>query len=724
MSTLALESLTSYVERRRSLTARADVATVASLAVEVLEGFEPHVLVTDQQPAMTDPEAALPLAHWPDGPRWLVVDTVDPVWTALAALIDGDLAAAQLRAQSRLSLRTSQRVATQLHQIITATLNATSATTPSGIASAVVRRARSVFDAEEAWVVLTSPSVPLAMHIVRGQLPRRLDPAAASPLHYLATLTSGEPQHIDDYLLAPLGDGEDTVLGLLAVRRSEPFNSGDRELAALLARVTSATLHALVLRTALSDNEARVRTLVNTAPVAIIETTAAGDIQWWNDDAASLVSTEAGPRWPAALRRHLDDLWRRAVTGEHVTTELEPIDIGDQRRIFAVSMAALPGADAIVTVLADVTTQRALTEEMRHAHRMELRGQVASSVAHDFNNLITLVQGYGDLLRRHVADDHGLELLSALSATAQRAAALTAQLQSVGRTNVAAMAVVDVHDVLGGLAEVVDRVLGPTITLRLDLEAADGRARTDGDRFEKLVLNIATNARYAMDQGGVFTIATGLTTDAPEGLAPAEYVVVSFSDTGRGMDAETLAHCFDPLFTNKGPLRGTGMGLASAARLAQDSGGAIYAHSAPGEGITFRLLLPHVRDADVARVELLGRSDARVAVIDDDVAMWQLMAQILRRQGYTVLDVQTPEALLNDPSLTSLDLLVTDVDMPTMQGDELARSVRRLHPAIGLLLVSGSSDDSALDGLENAVFLAKPFRPTAFVDAVFGLLSR
>ena len=517
-------------------------------------------------------------------------------------------------------------------------------------------------------MLLTSTPSPLAMHVVRGQLPRRLDPSDESPLHYLGELASAEPQRLDDFLLAPLGDRDDTVFGLLAVRRAVSFGADDIELAALLARVTSATLRAMTLRNALSESEARVRTLVNTAPVAIVENTLSGDIRWWNEGAVSLVATDDGPEWPPALRASLVGLWSRAAHGELVTTELDPVVVGSQQRVFSVSMAPLPSGDAVVTVLVDATTQRALTEEMRHAHRMELRGQLASSVAHDFNNLITLVQGYSDLLRGHVDDDEGLALVTALHGTAQRAAALTAQLQSVGRTNVASMAEVDIHDVLGGLAEVLDRVLGAGVTLRLHLDAASPLARTDADRFEQLVLNIATNARDAMDGSGQFVISTTLTHDVPTDLAPGSYVVVSFTDSGRGMDADTLAHCFDPLFTTKGPLRGTGMGLASVARLASDSSGAIRARSTLAEGTTFELFLPHVAGAEVRRLELPVRTDTRVAVIDDDTALWQLMVQILRRQGFTVIDVSSPDELLRDSARTSLDLLVTDVDMPTMQG--------------------------------------------------------
>ena len=721
--TSATECLTAYLERRKEVTPRTDAHGVAALIIDVVASFAPSVVLLEGGSAVSAATHAVALPHWPDGERFLAVGDDDASWIALAALMDADLAASQLRAQSRVSLRTSQRVATQLHQIITATLNATSASTPSGIASAVVRRARSVFGADEAWVLLTTP-LPLAMHIVRGQLPRRLDPTTDSPLRYLSQLTKGEPTRLDDYLVAPLDDGEDSVFGLLAIRRSAPFTSDDIELAALLARVTSATIRALVLRTALGENEARVRTLVNTAPVAIVETSSSGDVRWWNEAARSLLTKGETPQWPIALSDALEPHWRRAARGEHLTAELDPVVIGDHQRIYSISMAPLPSGNAIVTVLVDVTTQRALTEEMRHAHRMELRGQVASSVAHDFNNLITLVQGYGDLLRPHVSDEEGAALLHALSATAQRAAALTAQLQSVGRTNVAAMADVDVHEVLGGLAEVLDRILGASVTVNLTFGADDAVARTDADRLEQLVLNIATNARDAMNQGGAFTITTELTRDVPDELTAGDYLLITFTDTGTGMDAETLAHCFDPLFTTKGALRGTGMGLASASRLAHDSGGTITARSVLGEGTSFQLYLPHVATPSIPRGEQPVRTDARVAVIDDDLAMWQLMVQILRRQGFTIIDVQTPESLLADPERFSLDLLVTDVDMPSMSGDELARTIRQELPDIGLLVVSGSSDDSSIAGLANAVFLAKPFRPTAFVDAVLGLLSR
>jgi CheY-like chemotaxis protein len=375
---------------------------------------------------------------------------------------------------------------------------------------------------------------------------------------------------------------------------------------------------------------------------------------------------------------------------------------------------------------------------------MELRGQVASSVAHDFNNLITLIMGYSELLSRNVAgDEKSTELVHDIQATSSRASSLTAQLQSIGRTSEPSPIRLDLASALSANAEVLERIMGSKNTVAWALADGIPAVVIDADLFEQMILNLSINARDAMPDGGTLrftTVTRRLAADDPRPpqLSAGDYVILTISDTGTGMDETTRERCFEPLFTTKGPFKGTGLGLASARRLVESSGGAITCDSQLGEGTTFTIWLPAPDSPGLAIDEPVNRTDsartprthiaATILLVEDDPGLRRLAFQVLQRNGFVVLEaVSAEDALeLHQRLNAPLDALVSDVVLPAMSGSELAAVLQREQPTLAVLMMSGTASPNIIAGLTpgTATFLAKPFKPSELIDGVIDLLSR
>ena len=674
-----------------------------------------------------------------------------------ATALGVDLERLRLREQSRRAVRASQRVASQLHQLISASLAVGTLTDEAAIAQSLARSARSVFAAERAVVTIGPVHRQLVAFAQRGRAPRLLDDAAAARELGAPVLAAqaSEPWLDGEWLCAPVLDSQRRSRGTLAAQRTTPgvFADEDRELATLLGQLGASALEALELSRTIHDNETRLRILVDAAPISIVESDAAGGVRWWNRSASRLLrwpdfATETTPSvaWPADVHEAVSTLWRDLLSGGLRDTHEFSAELGARERRVLASCAVLPGGDGaphLLTLLDDITDQRELREEVRHAHRMELRGQVASSVAHDFNNLITLILGYSELLARHVAgDETSSALVRDIEATSSRAAALTAQLQSVGRTSAPAPVRLDVGAALSANAEVLERIMGSTITVTWALADATASVTVDADLFEQMILNLSINARDAMPDGGTLHFATTTRrlpddADGDPALPAGDYVVLTVADSGTGMDEATRARCFEPLFTTKGPLKGTGLGLASARRLVEGSGGTITCASRPGLGTTFSIWLPAPSPTDASVGEAnpppagpvtRARLDATVLLVEDDPELRRLALQVLRRNGLVVHEASSAEEALawcRDLS-EPLDLLVSDVVLPAMTGTDLAAALQRDRPDLGVLLMSGTASAGVLDALapDSASFLAKPFTPSALVDEVIALLAR
>jgi signal transduction histidine kinase/CheY-like chemotaxis protein len=366
-------------------------------------------------------------------------------------------------------------------------------------------------------------------------------------------------------------------------------------------------------------------------------------------------------------------------------------------------------------------------DKLRQAQKLEAIGRLAGGVAHDFNNILTAILGYGELvLAQCDASDPRHEDVNEILKAAARAASLTRQLLAFSRREVMVPQVLALDSVIAGMEQMLRRLIGEDIRVTRTTDGTVALVRADSGQIERVLLNLAVNARDAMPTGGSMEIAVAAATvDAAFAsrhplLAPGPYVRLSVADTGCGMTEEVRAHMFEPFFTTKEEGHGTGLGLATVYGIVEQSGGAIEVDSEEGRGTTFHVYLPRVEDrreakpAGTVRSGPIARASATVMLVEDDASIGTLVANGLRKDGFTVLRaMNADEAIEIARSYTaSIDLLLTDVVMPGLNGRELAERITGMRGDIRVLYISGYSDDAILRrGIQTTAvqFLQKPF---------------
>jgi len=360
----------------------------------------------------------------------------------------------------------------------------------------------------------------------------------------------------------------------------------------------------------------------------------------------------------------------------------------------------------MIGVHTDVTERRHTEAQLRQALRMEAIGQLTGGVAHDFNNLLTVVLGNAELLRDRLADDaEARQLAETTLAAAERGASLTRRLLAFARRETLMPERVEPNRLVAGLLPLLTRTLGEDIEIATDLGADLWAVVADAHQLENSLINLAVNARDALPEGGHVVIATRKRVVTPgsklaQSTPPGDYVELLVSDDGEGMPPEVLERAFEPFFTTKDVGKGSGLGLSMVYGFVRQSGGEVVIESSVGRGTTVRLLLPRARpvasaDGGRARLDrLAGGGGERVLVVEDDAAVRELMADLLRDQGYDVVEAADgPNALEVADRAGALDLLVTDMVMPGgMNGAALAARLRGERPGLPVLFVSGYSD--------------------------------
>jgi two-component system, cell cycle sensor histidine kinase and response regulator CckA len=386
---------------------------------------------------------------------------------------------------------------------------------------------------------------------------------------------------------------------------------------------------------------------------------------------------------------------------------------------------------------------RASEEQLAQAQRLEALGRLAGGVAHDFNNVLTVIQGYADLLAVELADNGPLAAdVAEIARAARRAADMTSQLLAFSRKQVMEPRVVRLDEVIAGLRTTLPRILGEDIRVQHRAGAGTGSIRVDPGQIERVVLNLAANARDAMPRGGTLVIETRTTTlDAPftsghPEVPPGDYVELVVSDTGTGIEPDVLPRIFEPFFTTKTPGRGTGLGLSMAYGIVKQSNGFIYCTSEPGRGTTFALYFPRQAEADRGSAGApagtggeISRGSGTVLVVEDEEGIRRLALTVLAARGYEVLTAADGIEALEIAAARNgaIDLLVTDVVMPRMNGPELAARLSSLRPGIRVLFISGYAESAlAHQGrVEPGVdLLQKPFDPATLVERVRRALGR
>ncbi len=443
------------------------------------------------------------------------------------------------------------------------------------------------------------------------------------------------------------------------------------------------------------------------------------------------------PEWRAVDERALEQLRKEGVASPWEKEMFRK----DGSRVPVLLGVATLDYPQVITFVADLTdrkrTEQALArteEQLRHSQKMEAVGRLAGGVAHDFNNVLSVILSYTALLLEGLrAGDPARDDLQEIAKAAQRAAGLTKQLLLFSRHQVFQPKVLDLNGVLVDMDQMLHRLVGEDVELFLSPGRALGRVKIDPSHVEQVVMNLVVNARDAMPTGGKITIETGNVMLSEEfvqkhfGVKVGPYVMLAVSDTGSGMDKTTQARIFEPFFTTKEIGKGTGLGLSTVFGIVQQSAGTIWVYSELGKGTSFKVYLPRVDEAlDAVRVRAttaVMRGTETILLVEDEEQVRAVARSILRRNGYHVVEANNAgEALLLCESYDGvIHLLLTDIVMPNMSGPDLAQRLGKSRPAMRVLCMSGYTDDSVVKhGVvgPNMAFIQKPFTPESLTMRV------
>jgi two-component system cell cycle sensor histidine kinase/response regulator CckA len=502
---------------------------------------------------------------------------------------------------------------------------------------------------------------------------------------------------------------------------------------------------------ALREASQTVRALIEAMPLAIVGLDFDGNVTSWNRAAREIFGwTEdevLGKFVPFVPENDLDFVranLEAARRGETIAGVEKQRLCKDGSMVDVVLWTAVQrdasGTPAGLIVLIDNTTEaKRLQEQLRQSQKMEAIGRLAGGVAHDFNNLLTVVTGFSQYMLDSLdLDSAARSAVEEILKAGNRAASLTNQLLAFGRRQMIQPRVLDLNRVIADMQRMLRRVIIEEIALEFKLAPSLWKVRADAGQIEQIMMNLLLNARDAMPQGGRITIETAnleLTrreVRARQDLKAGRHVMIRVSDTGHGMDAETQRHLFEPFFTTKGLGRGTGLGLSTVYGIVKQNSGDIAVVSQPGRGSTFTIYLPAV-NGDTEETRALEtapapRGSETILVVEDEPGVRRTVCELLRRQGYTVLEASDGPAALDLAQRYGgpIDVLLTDVIMPLMSGQELAQRLSALRPGIRKIYLSGYANDLLTQrGISGAggVFVQKPFTPDVLARKLRAVLE-
>ena len=497
----------------------------------------------------------------------------------------------------------------------------------------------------------------------------------------------------------------------------------------------------------LLKSESQFRSLVHDAPYGIYRVTIDGQLLQVNPTLVKMLGYESEEqlmrrnmekdiyRDPEARRRLVRDYWQK-----HDFREVEAEWRRKDGEIIIVKMTGHPVLEkdhslAHFEVFAeDITERRSLERQLLQSQKMEAIGQLAGGIAHDFNNLLGVILGHSDILDQQTGENDRLrKSVEATRHAAERAAALTMQLLAFSRKQVVEPRVIDLNASVMEIEKMLHRVIGEDIELTIRLQSGLGRVKADPGQLSQVLMNLAVNSRDAMLNGGKLVIETAnVELDDTYGrqhlgARPGPHVMLAVSDTGTGMDSETLSHIFEPFFTTKETGKGTGLGLSMVYGIVKQSNGYIMAYSEPGRGTTFKIYFPRTEESVSP---LLQKAEGKIAtgtetilVVEDEPALRELTCVLLEDAGYKVLESSGVEDALETAKDVQrrIDLLLTDIVMPRMDGRELANQMVALRPDLKVLYMSGYPDDIIVHRgvlAQGTVLVQKPFTKTTLLRKV------
>ena len=559
---------------------------------------------------------------------------------------------------------------------------------------------------------------------------------------------SGE-QFTSHVVITPRRDATGKPIGFLLI-------SNDVSDQMRLSQHLSATqLHTEIEVAARKKAEDRFRVLVENLPHGIIITDHEGRIVDANPEALRLFGYERpeliGQRVEALLPRSLRQGHERERRAFNSNPHARPMGLGmdllahrKNGTEFPVEISLAPlvtDSETLVSAaIVDVTERKKLEEQLRGAQRLEAIGTLAGGVAHDFNNLLTVILGCCDaLLEELPAGGPAARRVATMRKASLSAADLTRQLLAFGRKQVLQPRILAPAEIMSDVESMLRRLIGEDVQLSIRIDPEVGRINADPVQIEQVLINLAANARDAMPNGGQLTVEiSNIDLDEQYRIhhptaPPGPYVMFTIADSGCGMDPSTQARIFDPFFTTKELGKGTGLGLATVYGIVKQSGGHIWVYSESGKGSVFRIYLPRVdravqspfpADADGAP----PRGTETILLVEDSEALREIAHDYLQSLGYRVLEASCGREALQrfNESGGAVDLLLTDIVMPEMNGRELADEIVRRRPSIKLLFTSGYTDDTIArrGALETGVaFIQKPYLPRALAWKVRKILG-
>lgn len=588
---------------------------------------------------------------------------------------------------------------------------------------------------------------PLSRRMARGlteYVLRTGEPLLIKPSLLRALVQQGDVERVGspciDWIGAPLKLGS-RAFGVLAVQSYDEerrYQWKDAEVLNFVSQHLATAIERKRSRDALRASEQRHRSLVESAVYGMYRSTVQDHFVDVNPALVTMLGYDSAEELlKVSLSRevYVDPEERLQLIKAHQEKTAVSAEVKWKRKDGRIIMVRLSGRGTLdekgetvgsEMIAEDITERRTLEAQFRQSQKMEAVGRLAGGIAHDFNNLLTVITGYSELMLHDLSENDPLRTeVDEIKKASDRAASLTTQLLAFSRQQVLAPKIIDLNSVIGNMERLLRRLLGEDIQLMTHLDSQLGNAKADPGQIEQVIMNLAVNARDAMEKGGKLIIeTTNVVLDQDYSrehvsVKPGRYIMIAVSDTGIGMTAEVQSRVFEPFFTTKEVGKGTGLGLSTVYGIIKQSDGYIWCYSEPGIGTTFKIYLPTI-DAPAEATSLRSphqlshRGTETVLLVEDEDGVRALIRQLLQKNGYTVLEARHGgEALLAcERHGGKIDLLLTDVVLEQMTGRELTERLLPLRPDMRVLYVSGYTDDAIMQHgvlTPGTAFLQKPF---------------
>jgi PAS domain S-box-containing protein len=520
--------------------------------------------------------------------------------------------------------------------------------------------------------------------------------------------------------------------------------------------IIQGTVRDITERKRVEEVQTLLASVLQSSDDAIINASLDGIILTWNQGAervygyaaSEVIGKSAAIFVPPDRLEEIREILEKIRRGEHISHHETVRRTKDGRRIdVSVSVWPMRNASGILiglsTIARDITEGKRLQAQLFQSQKMETVGKMAGGIAHEFNSILTAIIGQSELLLGDLPTGSPLaKNATEISQAAVRAAGLTRQLLAYGRKQILQPETLDLNRVMAGMESMFHHLMGADVETQIVPAPGLHAVKADAGQIEQVIMNLAMNARDAMPNGGKLTLETANVSFDLESvgrypeLKPGDYVMLAITDTGAGMRPEVKAHVFEPFFSTKGVGQGTGLGLSTCYGIIKQSGGHISVYSEPGRGASFKIYLPQVEPQTEIPIQRppnapdLPRGTETVLLVEDDPALREMAATLLRRLGYTVWAAANgieALSLKQQRDIGHIDLLFTDVVMPHMSGKELADRVRALNPHTRILFTSAYTENAIVhQGVldKGVALLQKPFAPSALAHKLREVLDQ